>query len=110
MIQPFGSLGSLASWAMLQQRQVVEYVTLPSEEPERGILTLIVESFALAGTLLLGTVLIGLGVGIFRVWLLRLQRKRTGHPPARSELRPASPPGLGDRFPEQVPVVIYDGG
>ena len=69
MIQPFGSLGSLASWAMLQQRQVVEYVTLPSEEPERGILTLIVES--LAGTLLLGTVLIGLGVGIFRVWLLR---------------------------------------
>ncbi len=71
MIQPFGFLGSLASWAMLQQRQVVEYVTLPSEEPERGILTLILESFALAGTLLLGTVLIGLGAGLFRVWLLR---------------------------------------
>lgn len=71
MIHRFSFLGALASWAMLQQRQIVEYITLPNPEPERGILTLIIESFALAGTLLLGTVLVGLGVGFFRVWLLR---------------------------------------
>ena len=71
MIHRFSFLGALASWVMLQQRQIVEYITLPNPEPERGILTLIIESFALAGTLLLGTVLVGLGVGFFRVWLLR---------------------------------------
>ena len=72
MIQPFLFLSSLGSWVMLQERrQVVEYVTLANPEPERGILALILESFALAGTLLLGTVLVGLGVGLFRIWLLR---------------------------------------
>ena len=71
MTQRFWFLGALVSWALLQQRQTVEYVTLPNPEPPRGILTLIIESFALAGTLLLGTVLVGLGVGLFRVWLLR---------------------------------------
>ena len=72
----FGLPGSLVSGvaglgAMLQQRQTVEFVTLPNPEPPRGILTLILESFALAGTLLLGTVLVGLGFGLFRIWLIR---------------------------------------
>ena len=71
MFQRFGPLGSLVSWAMLQQRQTVEFVTLPQVEPPRGILTLILESFALAGTLVLATVLVGLGFGIFRIWLIR---------------------------------------
>ena len=71
MFQWFGPLGSLVSWAMLQQRQTVEFVTLPQTEPPSGILTLILDSFALAGTLLLGTVFVGLGFGIFRLWLIR---------------------------------------
>lgn len=71
MLQSFGPIGSLVSQALLQQRQTVEFITLPNPEPPRGLLTLIVESFALAGTLLLGTVVIGIGFGFFRIWLLR---------------------------------------
>lgn len=71
MLQPLGLLGSLVPQALLQQRQTVEFITLPNPEPPRGILTLIIESFALAGTLLLATVIIGLGFGLFRIWLLR---------------------------------------
>lgn len=71
MLQPFGLLGSLVSQALLQQRQTVEFITLPDPEPPRGILTLILESFALAGTFILATVVIGFGFGLFRIWLLR---------------------------------------
>ena len=72
MLQPFGLLGSLVAQALLlQQRQTVEFITLPDPEPPRGILTLILESFALAGTFILATVVIGFGFGLFRIWLLR---------------------------------------
>ena len=57
--------------ALLQQPLPIEYFTLPDPEPPRGILFLILESFALAGALLLGTVIVGLGFGLFRIWLLR---------------------------------------
>ena len=43
----------------------------PGPEPPRGILFLILESFVLAGVLVLGTVIVGFGFGLFRVWLLR---------------------------------------
>ena len=49
----------------------MEYFTLPDPEPPRGILFLILESFVLAGVLVLGTVIVGFGFGLFRVWLLR---------------------------------------
>lgn len=57
--------------ALLRQPPPIEYFTLPDPEPPRGILSLILDSFALAGTLLLGTVVVGLGFGLFRIWLLR---------------------------------------
>lgn len=71
MLPPFGFLGSLVSQALLQQRQTVEFITLPDPEPPRGILALILESFALAGAFILATVVIGFGFGLFRIWLLR---------------------------------------
>ena len=71
MLPPFALLGSLVSSALLQQRQTVEFITLPNPDPPPGILTLILESFALAGALLGGTVIVGLGFGLFRIWLLR---------------------------------------
>ena len=71
MYLSFGALGSFVWRALLQQRQTVEFITLPDPEPPRGILSLILESFALAGVLLLGTVVIGLSFGLFRIWLLR---------------------------------------
>ena len=71
MLQPFGLPGYCVSQVLLQQRQTVEFITLPNPEPPRGILTLILESFALAGVLLLGAVVLGIGFGLFRIWLLR---------------------------------------
>ncbi len=61
---------SLAS-ALLQQRQVVEFITLPNPEPERGILAVILDSFVMVGVFLGATVVVGIGIGVLRLWLLR---------------------------------------
>ncbi len=52
------------------QSPPVEFITLPEPDPPRGILSVIVESFAFAGAMLLGAVLLGLAFGVFRHWLL----------------------------------------
>ena len=57
--------------ALLQQRQVVEFLTLPEPEPPRGILSVILDSFAMVGALVGTTVLLGVGFGFFRLWLLK---------------------------------------
>lgn len=61
----------LALLTLLQQRRAVEFYTLPDPEPPRGILDLIVESFLFVGIALGATVVLGIGFGIFRLWLLR---------------------------------------
>ncbi len=69
---PSRLFAAVLPWAiLLLQPPAVEYFTLSDPEPPRGILSLILESFALAGALVLGTVIVGLGFGLFRVWLLR---------------------------------------
>ncbi len=56
---------------LLQQSKAVEFFTLPDPEPPRGILWLIMESFAFVGAALLSTVVLGIGFGLFRLWLLK---------------------------------------
>ena len=64
-------LVSLAVATLAVQPIPVEYFTLPDPDPPRGILFLILESFVFVGVLLVSTVLLGLGFGVFRTWLLR---------------------------------------
>ncbi len=63
--------GSVAFFALAAQPVPVEYFTLPDPDPPRGILFLILESFAFVGALLGATLVLGLAFGIFRAWLLR---------------------------------------
>lgn len=49
----------------------VEFFTLPDPEPPRGILFLILESFFMIAVMLAVTAVVGVGVGFFRLWLLR---------------------------------------
>ncbi len=64
-------LGSAALAVMAAQPMPVEYFTLPDPEPPRGILFLILESFAFVGALLAATLVLGFAFGVFRTWLLR---------------------------------------
>ena len=59
----------LAPLVLLQQRRAVEFYTLPDPDPPRGIL--IVESFTFVGLALGATVVLGVGFGLFRLWLMR---------------------------------------
>ncbi len=66
---PFLILGLLA--VAIGQPVPVEYFTLPDPEPPRGILFVILESFAFVGAAIGLTIVLGFGFGLLRTWLLR---------------------------------------
>lgn len=71
MFHPVRLLEAAALTALLQERRVVEFFTLPEPDPPRGVLSVIIESFAMVAALVGTTVVIGVGFGLFRMWLLR---------------------------------------
>ena len=71
MFSPIRLAGTALFTALLQQRQVVEFFTLPEPEPPRGLLTVILESFVMVGVFLGTTIVLGIGFGVFRLWLLK---------------------------------------